>query len=229
MQGVLAEYLPPAAKPVREPTTFEKILVVVGLEALLWVLGWSVQLGSRVARLTRWIAQAKRARALGRSAEALALERRIAAESKVLRALAEALAAGPTRPPLFNRGTVRTGPGKYPDRRTGEPDGTELWSTKPGKMTSAESARGHFDDHGAEFPELKTEKQYVDVANDFVSSPPDTAEIFVRESGEVMIYDPVTKTCAVRTPEGVPATMHKLKLKGWEKKLATHGGQRTGR
>jgi hypothetical protein len=132
---------------------------------------------------------------------------------------------------LSNRGTVRTGPGKGPKRRTGVPDGTERWSSKPGKETSAENARGHFEKHVVkknEFPELKTEKQYIDAANDFVTNPPKTAEIFVRESGEVMIYDPPTNTFAVRTPEGPPATFMRPKngAKYWETQLKIDGGKR---
>jgi hypothetical protein len=66
---------------------------------------------------------------------------------------------------------VRTGPGKWGSkRRTGPPDGTERWSSKPGQ-TSAENANGHFKRHvekNGEFPALKTEKEYIDAANDFV-------------------------------------------------------------
>lgn len=137
-------------------------------------------------------------------------------------------AGGGERSPLSNRGTVRTGPGKGPRRQTGTPDGTERWSSKPGNETSAENARGHFEHHRSEFPELKTERQYVDTANDFVTDPPETAEIFVRESGEVMIYDPPTNTFAVRTPEGPPATYMRpdLGAEYWAKDLAKHGGAR---
>jgi hypothetical protein len=135
------------------------------------------------------------------------------------------------RSPLSSRGTVRTGPGKSPKRRTGVPDGSERWSSKPGKETSAENARGHFEKHAVkknEFPELKTEKQYVDAANDFVTDPPKTAEIFARESGEVMIYDPPSNTFAVRTPEGPPATYMRPKngVKYWETQLEIDGGKR---
>lgn len=79
-----------------------------------------------------------------------------------------------------------------------------------------------------EFPEWKTEKQYVDAANDFASNPPKTAEIFVRESGEVMIYDPPTNTFAVRTPEGPPATFFRPEdgIAYWIDELANDGGAR---
>jgi pyocin large subunit-like protein len=74
-----------------------------------------------------------------------------------------------------------------------------------------------------------SEREYVDTAKKFVSDPPSTAEVFVRESGEVMIYDPPTKTFAVRTPEGVPATMYKADMAHWERQLAEYGGRRVGR
>ena len=126
---------------------------------------------------------------------------------------------------------MRTGPGKGLKRQTGAPDGTERWSSQSGR-TSAENAREHAvgkRGHAKEFG--LTDREYVDAANDFVSNPPKTAEIFVRESGEVMIYDPPTNTFAVRTPEGVPATMFKPDSGStyWVKELAKHGGRRTGR
>ncbi|MGQ0613068.1 MAG: hypothetical protein ACT4PV_04935 [Planctomycetaceae bacterium] len=99
-------------------------------------------------------------------------------------------------------------PGKL--RRTGGPDGTEDWSSKPGQKTSAENARGHAEHHRGEFG--LSEREYIDTAKKFVSDPPSTAEVFVRESGEVMIYDPPKKTFAIRMPEGVPATMYKADM-----------------
>jgi pyocin large subunit-like protein len=118
-----------------------------------------------------------------------------------------------------------TRPGK--PRRTGAPDGTEEWSSKPGQKTSAENARGHAEQHRGEFG--FSEREYIDTAKKFVSDPPSTAEVFVRESGEVMIYDPPTKTFAIRTPEGVPATMYKADMAYWEGQLAEYGGRRVGR
>lgn len=98
--------------------------------------------------------------------------------------------------------------------------------------SSADNAQGHFDDHVAkkgEFPEIKTKAEYVDAANKFVTEPPATAEVFVRESGEVMIYDPPTNTFAIRTPEGAPATFFRPNGDGmayWEAQLAKDGGKR---
>ncbi len=124
-----------------------------------------------------------------------------------------------------NRGTVRTGPGTAGSaRRTGVPDGTESWSNKPGKLTSAENAAGHATDHASEFGMTKGE--YIDAANKFVSKPPKGAEVFVRESGETMIYDPATNTFAVRTPEGVPATFMKPRPGYWQDQLDLYGGAR---
>lgn len=73
-----------------------------------------------------------------------------------------------------------------------------------------------------------TESEYVDAANRFVKEPPPTAEIFVRDNGEALIYDPATNRFAIRTPDGVPATFMEPKngMAYWVKELDSAGGVR---
>lgn len=44
-------------------------------------------------------------------------------------------------------------------------------------------------------------------AYDFVNHPPATALIKTRQNGDVVIYDPISNTLAMKTPEGVPDMM----------------------
>lgn len=94
-------------------------------------------------------------------------------------------------------------------------------------MSSAENAAEHASNHASEFG--LSHSDYLDAAHRFVSEPPATAEVFVRPSGEVMIYDPPTNTFAVRTPEGAPATFMKPGPGYWERQLTEYGGRRTQR
>lgn len=107
------------------------------------------------------------------------------------------------------------------------PDASEHWSSNPKKgLNSAENAAEHAADHADEFGMTKAE--YIDATKRFVSKPPSTAEVFVRENGETMIYDPPTNTFAVRTPEGPPATMYQPTdgLQYWVDQLREWGGER---
>jgi filamentous hemagglutinin len=80
-------------------------------------------------------------------------------------------------------------------------------STK--KLTSNENIKKHFSDHSSDFPNLKTEKSYVDATKKFLNNPPTGTLTKIRANGEVVLYHPDTNTFAIATKNGTPKTMYK--------------------
>ncbi|MDZ7620369.1 MAG: polymorphic toxin-type HINT domain-containing protein, partial [Patescibacteria group bacterium] len=83
-----------------------------------------------------------------------------------------------------------------------------IWSSPSGK-TSVENAFGHWQKHGAEFPQFQNAKQYVEGARNFMNNPPAGTLTKVRTNGDTLFYNPATNTFAVRAANGAPRTMFK--------------------
>ena len=85
---------------------------------------------------------------------------------------------------------------------------TPIWSSTPNK-TAAENAAGHWNKHGAVFPQYKNVDEYIRGTQDFVNHPPSGTLIKHRQNGDTLFYDPATNTFAVRAANGTPRTMFK--------------------
>ncbi len=83
-----------------------------------------------------------------------------------------------------------------------------IWSSTPNK-TSVENALGHWQKHGAEFPQFENATQYVQGARNFVNNPSGGTLTKLRPNGDMLFYDPATNTFAVRAVNGAPRTMFK--------------------
>ncbi len=84
---------------------------------------------------------------------------------------------------------------------------TPIWSQTANK-SSAENAFGHWQKHGAEFPEFQNSKQYVEGAQDFMGNPPAGTLTKSRPAtGDTLFYHPPTNTFAVQAANGAPRTM----------------------
>ena len=81
-----------------------------------------------------------------------------------------------------------------------------IWSATK-NLTAEENAAAHAAKHAGEFPELASEAEYTQAAQNFVKSPPSGALTKVRPNGDTLIYDPATNTFAVRAANGAPRTM----------------------
>ncbi len=82
------------------------------------------------------------------------------------------------------------------------------WSTTK-TLTSPENALAHWNKHAAEFPEFTSADQYIEGAQKFVSNPPAGTLTKIKSNGDVMIYNPISNTFAVKTSTGAPRTMFK--------------------
>jgi len=78
-------------------------------------------------------------------------------------------------------------------------------------MTSHENAVRHWNDHGAEFPEVRSFREYVEAAIRFLTSPPPGTLSAMRKNGDIMRYHPGTNTFGVLHANGQPRTMFKPK------------------
>jgi hypothetical protein len=83
---------------------------------------------------------------------------------------------------------------------------TPLWTSTKSK-TAVENAFGHWQKHGAEFPEFQNAKQYVEGAKDFVSKPPSGTLTKTRPNGDTLFYNPANNTFGVQAADGAPRTM----------------------
>jgi hypothetical protein len=63
---------------------------------------------------------------------------------------------------------------------------------------------GHWDKHGAEFPNLNSANDYYRASTNFVTAPPAGTLTKVAPNGDVLLYNPATNTFAVRTSDGLP-------------------------
>ena len=85
---------------------------------------------------------------------------------------------------------------------------SKIWSDKK-NTTSVENAYGHWTKHGAEFPEYKNAKQYVEAAHTFVSAPPKGTLSKTRPNGDTLYYNPSSNTFGIKMSDGSPRTMFK--------------------
>ena len=81
-----------------------------------------------------------------------------------------------------------------------------IWSATKNK-TAVQNAFGHWKKHGAEFPEFRNAKEYVEGAQRFVNQPPQGVLSRVRANGDTVLYDQATNTFGVRAADGAPRTM----------------------
>jgi hypothetical protein len=94
-----------------------------------------------------------------------------------------------------------------PKAPSGASGKTPIWSSTPNK-SSVENAFGHWQKHGAEFPEFQNAKQYVEGAQNFVNNPPAGTLTKIRpENGDKLFYNPATNTFGVQGANGAPRTM----------------------
>jgi len=85
-------------------------------------------------------------------------------------------------------------------------EASAIWSATK-DLSPEENAAAHAAKHAADFPELSSDADYVQAAQQFVTDPPPGALTKVRPNGDTLIYDPSTNTFAVRDPSGAPRTM----------------------
>jgi pyocin large subunit-like protein len=81
------------------------------------------------------------------------------------------------------------------------------WSHGP--YGSVENAEEHWQKHGAEFPEDRSEQDYVREANAFVHRPPPGTLIKHDARGDTLFYQPSTDSFAVMDARGRPRTFFK--------------------
>lgn len=93
-----------------------------------------------------------------------------------------------------------------------------IWSTNK-LLDSIKNAYSHYLQHGAEFPELKNAKEYVEAAHKFVTNPPAGTLTKVRPNGEKLFYNSESNIFVATTKTGEPKTMFKPrdKFEYWEK------------
>ncbi len=86
-----------------------------------------------------------------------------------------------------------------------------IWSHNR-RLTSPQNALKHWNKHKADFPHLKNSVEFVKEAQKFVDNPPSTALVKTLNTGEVVIYDPVSDVFATKkmiNGQFVPQTMFK--------------------
>lgn len=83
---------------------------------------------------------------------------------------------------------------------------TPLWTSTKGK-TSVENAFGHWQKHGAEFPEFQNAKQYVEGTKSFFSNPPAGTLTKTRPNGDTLFYNQGSNTFGVQAADGAPRTL----------------------
>jgi pyocin large subunit-like protein len=83
---------------------------------------------------------------------------------------------------------------------------TPLWTSTKSK-SAVENAFGHWQKHGAEFPEFQNAKQYVEGAKDFFNKPPSETLTTTRPNGDTLFYNPANNTFGVQAADGAPRTM----------------------
>jgi filamentous hemagglutinin len=106
---------------------------------------------------------------------------------------------------------VNSGGDGYHQRKntTSESSTSKQDWTSTKKFSSDENISDHFKRHGSEFPNIKTEKAYVDATKKFINNPPNGTLTKIRSNGDIVLYHPDTNTFATATKNGTPRTMYK--------------------
>ncbi|MCF8374255.1 MAG: hypothetical protein K9H64_21720 [Bacteroidales bacterium] len=86
-----------------------------------------------------------------------------------------------------------------------------IWSTGPMK-NSLRNAVGHWMKHGAEFPDLKSAREYIAATHKFLTKPP-KGTIVKLQKYDIIMYDPKSNTFAAMKVDGTPKTMFKPSTK----------------
>jgi filamentous hemagglutinin len=84
--------------------------------------------------------------------------------------------------------------------------GAPLW-TATKSQTPVRNAFGHWQKHGAEFPEFQNAKQYVEGTKSFLNSPPAGTLTKIRPNGDNLFFNPANNTFGVQAADGAPRTM----------------------
>jgi pyocin large subunit-like protein len=85
--------------------------------------------------------------------------------------------------------------------------GAIVWSH--GRDGADANAQEHWEKHGSEFPEDRSEQDYVREANAFVHRPPAGTLVKHDRRGDTLFYQPSTGTFAVMDSRGEPRTFFK--------------------
>lgn len=84
--------------------------------------------------------------------------------------------------------------------------GAPLWAATK-SQTPAQNAFGHWQKHGAEFPEFQNAKQYVEGTKSFFNSPPAGTLTKTRPNGDNLFFNPANNNFGVQAADGAPRTM----------------------
>lgn len=88
-------------------------------------------------------------------------------------------------------------------------DDAANYKFSPGKTgDSLKNAQAHWIKHKSEFPEFKNEVEYVNFANKFISTPPESALKRNLSNNRTAVYDPSTNTLGF-SENGVPSSLYK--------------------
>ena len=87
----------------------------------------------------------------------------------------------------------------------------KIWTTTR-QRSSVKNAFLHWQEHGADFPELLNAKQYAESAKAFINSPPPGTLIKIRANGDIILYNPSTNSFAINNADLLPRTMYKPSL-----------------
>jgi hypothetical protein len=87
----------------------------------------------------------------------------------------------------------------------------QIW-TSTRQRTSIQNAFIHWNEHGADFPELLNAKQYVESTKAFINTPPPGTLTKIRVNGDIIFYNPSTNSFVVSNAESLPRTMYKPRL-----------------
>ncbi len=87
----------------------------------------------------------------------------------------------------------------------------KIWTSTKNR-TSVRNAFLHWQEHGADFPELLNARQYAEASKTFIRNPPAGTLTKIRANGDVVLYNPSTNSFAISNAEGLPRTMYRPSL-----------------